>query len=63
LRRFEELAHNQEVPNNPGLFLQAVTLMLRNQPGDKQEAKQVLQRVVETQAAGSQEAAQWLQKM
>ncbi|QNF35647.1 hypothetical protein HUW51_24140 [Adhaeribacter swui] len=62
LREFTELAHKQESSDNPGLFLQAVTLMLRNQPGDQHEAKQVLQQVVKTKAEGSQEAARWLEE-
>ncbi|QMU30542.1 tetratricopeptide repeat protein [Adhaeribacter radiodurans] len=62
LQQFDELANKKELENNPGLFLQAVTLMRRNQPGDKKEAKQLLQQIVETNAEGSTEAAQWLQK-
>ena len=63
LQAFQELARSSEVPNNPGLFLQAITFMLRNQPHDKQQAKQRLQQVVETRAAGSQQAAAWLEKL
>ena len=63
LQTFNELARNPEIQNNPGFFLQAVTLMLRNQPHDKQQAKQILQQVVETQAEGNKEAAVWLEKL
>ncbi|RDC61951.1 tetratricopeptide repeat protein [Adhaeribacter pallidiroseus] len=63
LREFDELANNPDLENNSALFLKAVTLMLRNQPGDKKEAKQLLQQVVKTHAEGSKEAAEWLQKL
>ncbi|MDQ3292365.1 MAG: tetratricopeptide repeat protein [Bacteroidota bacterium] len=62
LKEFEDLSQIKEMPNNPGLFLQAVTLMRRNNQGDKQKAKELLKQVVETNAEGSQEAAQWLKE-
>ncbi len=62
LQEFEELANKKELQNNPGLFLQAVTLMRRNNQGDKQKAKVLLQKVVDNNAEGSIEAKEWLKK-
>ncbi|MDQ4140212.1 MAG: hypothetical protein M3142_06775 [Bacteroidota bacterium] len=62
LQEFEELANMKDVSNNPGLFLQAVTLMQRNNRGDKQKAKKLLEQIVEINAEGSIEAAQWLKE-
>lgn len=63
LRQFEELANLKNLYSNPGLFLQAITLMQRNQEGDQQKAKQLLQQVVNEKAAGSREAEEWLPKL
>ncbi len=62
LQEFEELADMKEPQNNPGLFLQAVTLLQRNEKGDKRKAKQLLQQVVNNNAEGSMEAKEWLKK-
>jgi len=62
LQAFEELANMKEPPNNPGLFLQAVTFMRRNNRGDKQKAKNLLQQVVNNNAEGSLEAKEWLKR-
>jgi hypothetical protein len=47
---------------NPGKFYQAVTLMKRNQPGDKERARDFLQEVVDNELEGSLVAEQWLRK-
>ncbi|HWK05059.1 MAG TPA: tetratricopeptide repeat protein [Puia sp.] len=60
LETFEELAHAQGMLSNPGLFLQAVTLLQRNAPGDKKLAKESLETVVQQQLEGSEVAAAWL---
>ncbi|QMU29932.1 zf-HC2 domain-containing protein [Adhaeribacter radiodurans] len=62
LQAFENLANIKNTPNNPGLFLQALTYMQRNQVSDKQKAKQLLEQVVNNQAEGYKEAEQWLKK-
>ncbi|MFD3000335.1 tol-pal system YbgF family protein [Pontibacter toksunensis] len=63
LQHFDELASVDSLYSNPGLFLKAVTLMLRNEEGDKQEAKQLLQQVVKEEAEGSREATKWLERI
>ncbi|HYE54838.1 MAG TPA: hypothetical protein VD996_08350 [Chitinophagaceae bacterium] len=45
---------------NPSKFYQALTLMQRNQPGDAQQAKQLLQQVVNNNLEGKETAQQWL---
>jgi tetratricopeptide (TPR) repeat protein len=62
LLEFEELAGMKNLYSNPGLFLQALTLMQRNQEGDPQKAKQLLQQVVNERAEGSKQAAEWLKQ-
>jgi tetratricopeptide (TPR) repeat protein len=42
-RQFE----NDTLYSNPSLFYQALTLLKRNLPGDKQKARELLQRVVD----------------
>lgn len=62
LQKFEELAAIENLYSNEGLFLKALTLMQRNQPGDKEEAKILLERVVKEEEAGSEQAKEWLEK-
>jgi len=62
LQCFNELAAKKELFSNPGMFLKAVTLLQRNQPGDKEQATQLLQQVVNEKADGSKEAERWLRK-
>jgi tetratricopeptide (TPR) repeat protein len=57
---FRELESNAALFSNPAAFLQAVTLMERNQPGDKQAAKLLLQQVVAKNLEGKETAQQWL---
>jgi len=45
---------------NPAVLLQAAALMKRNQPGDKQEAKLLLQRVIDNNLDGKEAAQEWL---
>lgn len=48
--------------SNPGKFYQALTLLKRNHPGDKQQARQLLQQVVDNDLKGKEIAEQWLDK-
>ena len=48
--------------SNPATFYQALTLMKRNQSGDKPKARLLLQKVVEHDLEGKQTAMQWLKK-
>ncbi len=45
VQQFDELA-NMNLHSNPGHFLKAMALLERNKPGDKEEAKTLLQKVV-----------------
>lgn len=47
---------------NSGNFLKALTLLERNNRGDKEAAKVLLQKVVNEKEEGSEEAAEWLNK-
>src|SRR5690606_12359777 len=62
IQHFDRLAAVENLYSNPGNFLKAVTLMRRNESGDKQEAKQLLEQVVRENAAGSEQAKEWLRK-
>lgn len=57
---FNELAAKKELFSNNGLFLKSVTLLQRNQPGDKEQAKNILQVVVNENAANASLAKQML---
>jgi tetratricopeptide (TPR) repeat protein len=48
---------------NPAKFYQALTLMKRNRPEDKQLIKQLLQEVKDKPLEGSETAEQWLKKL
>ena len=60
LNKFSILTRTPGLLNNPGLFLQAVTLLERDSPGDKNEARRLLGEVVQQQLEGSKEASAWL---
>ena len=47
---------------NPAIFYQALTLMKRNHPGDKEEAKRLLKQVSDSDLEGKETANQWLNK-
>ena len=62
LQCFEELAA-MDLNYNSGDLLQAVTLMQRNNTGDKEKAKALLQKVVQQNEQGSEQAADWLKQL
>ncbi len=62
VQQFDELA-NMKLFSNPGDFLKAVTLLERNQPRDKEEAKKLFQKVVTEKEEGSEKAEEWLKKL
>jgi hypothetical protein len=62
IQQFDELANMKNLFSNSGDFLKAVALMERNKPGDKEEAKQLLQKVVTEKEDGSKEAEELLKK-
>jgi len=57
---FDELSVKKELFSNPGLFLKAITLFQRDQPGDNEKAEQLLKQVVDQKLEGSRLAAEWL---
>jgi hypothetical protein len=62
LERSDELAGMKDVYSNQGLFLKAITLLQRNKRGDKAQAKQLLERIVNEKAEGRREAERWLKE-
>jgi tetratricopeptide (TPR) repeat protein len=59
---FSQLGDNTQLYTNPGKFYQALTLINRNQPGDKQQAKDLLQQVVKNDLEEKEEAKKLLDK-
>jgi tetratricopeptide (TPR) repeat protein len=62
LEQFNELAAVKGLYSNPGLFLEAVTLLQRNSEGDLPRGRALLERVVREKSEGSEEAEKWLQR-
>lgn len=62
-RYFQKLAADTSLRANPGKLYQALTLMKRNNDGDKAAAKQLLQQVVDDNLDGKLQADDWLKKM
>ena len=60
LERFDQLASMTQLEVNSGSFLKALTLMKRNNPGDKPAARGLLNQVVRDNLAGSKQAREWL---
>jgi len=61
LAYFQQL-EKYSLASNPAIFYQALTLLKRNHPGDKQKARQLLQQVVEQHLKYEEIAQQWLDK-
>jgi len=47
---------------NPAALYYALTIMKRNRPGDKDQARQMLQQIVNNDLAGKETAQEWLKK-
>ena len=62
LQYFSRL-EQQPLRVNPGKFYRALTLMKRNDPGDEDAAKALLQQVVAQNLDGKAQASKWLDKM
>ncbi|GGB82214.1 tetratricopeptide repeat protein [Dyadobacter sediminis] len=60
LEAFEELAQMQNLYGNPGLFFKAITLLMRDKSGDRQSAKQIMQKLAIENTEGSRESKEWL---
>ncbi len=54
---------SQNLFSNPGALMEALTLMLRNHPGDIATAKQLLQKIVSENLEGKETAQAWLKKL
>jgi len=63
LRRFEQLSRRTDLVVNPGLFYQALTRLKRDGPGDADQAKVLLQRVINQQSEGDTDAQALLDKL
>lgn len=61
LKEFDTLANMQGLQSNPGDFLKAITLLERNDQGDKEQAKKLLQKVQNEDEDGSKEAREILE--
>jgi len=59
---FSQLENYPGLYANPGKFYHALTLIKRNQPGDKEEAKRLLEIVVRNDLEGKATAEDWLKK-
>ena len=62
LQEFDEVAKMEGLFYNPGDFLKAVALIKRDEPGDEAAAKALLQKVVNENKGGNEEAKEWLKK-
>ncbi|MEO8712601.1 MAG: hypothetical protein ABI405_10785, partial [Parafilimonas sp.] len=62
VQQFDELANMKGLFSNSGDFLKALALMERNKPGDKEEAKALLQKVVNENETGKKEAEEIIKK-
>ena len=60
ITKFTELSSKTNLFSNPGLFLKAVTLLKRNAPGDREEAKAALQQVADQNLENAEEARKML---
>ena len=62
IQSFETLADFKGLYSNPGIFLKATAMLLRNKAGDVEKAKLLLQQVVSENLEGIEEAKKLLKK-
>jgi tetratricopeptide (TPR) repeat protein len=60
---FRHMETHKDLYSNRAQFLEAITLMERNLPGDAAKAKQLLQNIVANDLDGKEFAEEWLKKM
>ena len=60
---FEQVETYKGLYSNRAQFLEAITLIKRNLPGDTAKAKQLLQNIVANDLEGKEFAEEWLKKM
>ena len=63
LQYFQQSENYSSLFSNPAIFYHALTLLKRNQPGDKQRARELLQQVVDNDIEGKKIAQRWLKKL
>jgi tetratricopeptide (TPR) repeat protein len=63
LKEFDTLSNMQGLQSNPGDFLKAITLLERNDAGDKDEAKKLLDKVQKEDEEGNKDAGELLNKL
>jgi tetratricopeptide (TPR) repeat protein len=61
--QFDSLARRQDLYSNPGPFYKAITLMKRSAGEDRQEAKRLLQEVVDKKLPGNEQAEKWIKDL
>jgi tetratricopeptide (TPR) repeat protein len=62
LQQFDELANMHGLYADRALFYKAITLMERNDKGDKEEAKQLLDVIKQQKLYGAEQAVEWEKK-
>ena len=62
LKYFRQMENYPSQFSNPAVFLQAVTYMERNKPGDEEQAKQLLEKVRNNNLEGKEKAEEWIQR-
>jgi tetratricopeptide (TPR) repeat protein len=62
LAYFQDLEKYTSLYSNPATFYHALTLMKRNQPGDKQQARRLLEQVSKNDLEEKETAQLWLKK-
>jgi tetratricopeptide (TPR) repeat protein len=60
LKYFRTMEQYKSQLSNPAVFMQAVTYMERNQPGDKEQAKLLLEKVRNSNLDGKEKADEWI---
>jgi tetratricopeptide (TPR) repeat protein len=62
LKYFRQMENYPSQFSNPAVFLQAVTYMERNRPGDKEQARQLLEKVRKDNLEGKEKADEWIKQ-
>ena len=61
--RFHRLSQRNDLFSNPGSFLEAIALLQRNRPIDKEQAKRLLEEVINKNLEGKNEAKQFIEQL
>lgn len=63
IERFQALGRQADLVSNPGLFLEALTRIKRNEPMDKERARKLLDTVINRDLEGKSEAEQLVKQL